>query len=707
MSTVVPSASNFTLPPTDEVRLQPVRDRIRQGLAWRKQFEPTWISNLAYAAGKHDLVWDRFERKLSLPRELEGQDLYTADVITEQRQAMLGDLRAGDDRPQMITVVDGASAESIAEQANRVLRWGWEEEWHADEILLDMRRKLLDFGVSAVLPYFDKTLGQPRVDLVPHRDGRPVTDLAQAREYVATQQQNGQSADLRPINDGKICWKVGSPFNLVVPPGVVHERGFPWEVWAAPTPVDWIRDNFGSAAAGINEDPDIRSDIGLTSSSSATIGGEAERGASDQRLRDHAWLYHYYERPTAKFRKGRCIWLATNQLIELEEEPQLPHQAPDGSWRSGIEYFHMWRRNDLFWSRAFIEGLKDPQRMIDRRKRQEIEIVDRGMPKVFVEEGSIVKEPEGHPLEIIELKKGVAPPNHWGGQGPGTWMEQAIAGHREDLAHASTLSAVRLGENPANVDNYSQLALINENEQQKRQNVVDEHQTAIRLLVEDSLELADIYWSDGKMMALSGDDRIDQFEYKKTMIPRMYKLRAATGSGQPRTLGAELTRIHDISQYAIQSAQPLPVSWYAESLAAGEALEIPEPAVDDQMKVAYLENTRLLEGMKVVVMYWDNPATHVPIHRLAENQARMAGDVNGAGAVEQHIQDHIAQAQANAQMLQVAQQTPSPFGPNAPPGPVGPAAQVPGSPPGPGGPAPGPPQVGPPQPSLPAAAPPG
>jgi hypothetical protein len=43
-------------------------------------------------------------------------------------------------------------------------------------------------------------------------------------------------------------------------------------------------------------------------------------------------------------------------------------------------------------------------------------------------------------------------------------MYQDIEHHVENLAHASTLSPLRLGENPQNVDTYSQLALLNENE---------------------------------------------------------------------------------------------------------------------------------------------------------------------------------------------------------------------------------------------------
>jgi hypothetical protein len=66
------------------------KKRIGQAREDRKRYEPTWLSNLAYASGKHFLEWDRFARQLVMPPDLEDKDLFGADIITEQRAAALG-----------------------------------------------------------------------------------------------------------------------------------------------------------------------------------------------------------------------------------------------------------------------------------------------------------------------------------------------------------------------------------------------------------------------------------------------------------------------------------------------------------------------------------------------------------------------------------------------------------------------------------------
>src|SRR5262245_5720902 len=79
-----------------------IRREIQRAKEDRKRFEPTWHSNLAFAAGKHWLSWDRDQRRLVFPPDLRGKDLYAADVITEYRMTAIGELGTGDERPQIL-----------------------------------------------------------------------------------------------------------------------------------------------------------------------------------------------------------------------------------------------------------------------------------------------------------------------------------------------------------------------------------------------------------------------------------------------------------------------------------------------------------------------------------------------------------------------------------------------------------------------------
>jgi hypothetical protein len=69
--------------------------------------EKTWLSNLAFAAGQHWLVWDAQGGGGQL-RHIAGdgppyrdRTLYTADRINEYLQAQFGELNSDDDRPEI------------------------------------------------------------------------------------------------------------------------------------------------------------------------------------------------------------------------------------------------------------------------------------------------------------------------------------------------------------------------------------------------------------------------------------------------------------------------------------------------------------------------------------------------------------------------------------------------------------------------------
>src|SRR5437879_399060 len=101
MSTFAVLENDGTATGADEL-LKPVRDALRVAREDRKQFEPTWHSNLAYAAGKFWLKWNRDQRRLVLPTDFYDKEHYSTDVITEYRTTALGEMGSDDDRPQLL-----------------------------------------------------------------------------------------------------------------------------------------------------------------------------------------------------------------------------------------------------------------------------------------------------------------------------------------------------------------------------------------------------------------------------------------------------------------------------------------------------------------------------------------------------------------------------------------------------------------------------
>lgn len=668
--------------PVEVVR--PIRDNIRRAREHRKQYEPTWHQNMAFAAGQTWLVWDRFTRALRRISDVDpayrGRELYSADLITEYRTTVLGELGSDDDRPQLLVAQEGKAQEEFQEAVNRALSYAWDHEFHGDEALAEVDRFTIDLGTAAMRCRFDPTQGKPRAEQVPFYGGKPMLDKEKARELMS-EYEGGPvpGVEMRNINEGRIVWEPLSVFNLLPPPGVTHERYFPWEAIIRAVPLETLHDEYGEAADELTEDGDIASSLGTSSESGQSGVAYALGEARDQRLRDHAWLVNYYERPTPRRPQGRVFHFASNDLKLLRVDEELPCERSDGTRGSGISYFHWWRVTGRFWSRGLVDNLKDPQRTYAKRRTQENEIIDRGLPYVVAEEGSNV-EREGMPLEIVRIPSGGRPPIPVPGIGPGPWMEQSLERIQLDMERASGVRGPTLGENPQNVATYSQLALLKESDAVKRQSILFDRKLAIKELVEATVYDMRTYWGSEKMVTLQGEeDTVSAEVFNASRIPDFYIVKVAKGTAQPRSQAAELQKINDLAQYSLNSRAPLPVTWLKESYEAAQAQELPQDVSVEQLDKAQLENHVLLSGQPVGVAYYDPPEVHIPVHRAAQIQADLSGDVAAVENIEQHIQLHMQAAQQAMAMVQAAREAVPPPQPEpvAPGGQNGPQAPTP------------------------------
>jgi hypothetical protein len=223
---------------------------------------------------------------------------------------------------------------------------------------------------------------------------------------------------------------------------------------------------------------------------------------------------------------------------------------------------------------------------------------------------------------------------------------------RDDAEHASGVRSPALGENPTNVNTYSQLALLREADQVKREPTLNDRKASIRQLVEDSVYDIRLYWGHDKQIMLAGDDdQVQAYEFNATKIPPFFIVRPAKGTAKPRSQAAELKKIEDIWTASLNAQQPLPVEWLKSSLEAGQALDLPDKPADDQLEKAQRENHRLLQGEQLEPAYYDPPEVHIPIHRGAQIQADQSGDVAATQRIEEHIKLHEQMAQQNSQQI--------------------------------------------------------
>jgi hypothetical protein len=668
-----------TLGSQDEQELRRVwRERIQQAREARKPFERIWQSNLAFAAGQHWLVWDDIAGQLRhiqrVDPRYEDSVLYTADRINEYMQAQLGELESGDDRQQLLTAQQGDQAEQVTRELNQAVAYAWDHEWRAETALRQARQYTLTLGTSAIRCRWDASRGPGQQAAIHPDSGQVVTDPAEFQSLAsAGTLTDGRLPGYKTIPEGRTIWEPYTAFQILSPPGVNHEDSFPWEILVRPILLDELRAEYGQAAAGLREDTDIASAMGLTTSQ--TVRDHRSQGSTSQnRLRDHAWLYTCFQRPSPAMPQGQVVVLASNDYTILDARDSLDYKLPNGDPHTGVTYLHWWRLLDRFYSRSFIEPMKDPQRAINELETTCNEIIARGGPKVFVRDGDLPQTPQGVPMEVIRMKDNSQQPNFFEGVGPGAWMDVAKARHEANLSHASTLSQVRLGENPQNVDTYSQLALINELESGKRTVIVGEHAQTVATLEE--LGVWDIrrFWPDQKTILVSGDeDRIGQATFRKATIPDFYMARVAKGAPQPRSQAAEIKKIDSIWAALVQCGLAVKepekyAAWYYDSIQAGQAQDLPEPTQDSQLKLAEFENMLMLQGEQVEPADYDLFPVHLPVHREAQDQARAAGDWAAYQRIQQHVDASLAMQQANAAKVAAAQNVPSPLGPPVPGG---------------------------------------
>src|SRR5262249_24079330 len=150
------------------------------------------------------------------------------------------------DRPQLLLRRDDQVSEDYQTQLNRALSYGWDHEWEGDDILAQIDRFVVDLGTAAIRCRYDPAQGPLVADNVPPLQGRPVLDPQQALGLMA----DGPSPDvtMQALRQGRICWEPLSCFDLIVPPGAVHESQFAWECVVRPAYLADVQERYGDVA---------------------------------------------------------------------------------------------------------------------------------------------------------------------------------------------------------------------------------------------------------------------------------------------------------------------------------------------------------------------------------------------------------------------------------------------------------------------------
>jgi hypothetical protein len=554
----------------------------------------------------------------------------------------------------LLLVHDDQSAEDFQTAVNRAIGFGWDHQWDGDGVLAETDRLTMDLGTSAVRCRFDPSQGKVAYKDVPHLNGQPVPREQAYEAASAAMLGSGPRPEYKDVPEGRICWQPYSAFGLLPPTGVAHERYFPFDCLVEPMQLAQIKARYPGVADDLTEDGDISSTLGQAIVGAPGAGADRAKN----RLRGHVWFFTYFQRPGPQAPQGRVFRFAGNKLKLLDVTEGLPYKDANGDPCSGVVYFHWQRVTGRFFSRSLIEALKDVQRAKNKRATQRNEIIERGMPAYFAQRGSTAERKTGAIMERIDLEPGEPAPTIFPGFGPGDWMYREDEQLDKEATRSTGITAPTLGENPASVTNYSQLSLLREQSQVKRQPIYIERKNGIAKLVELSVYDIRTYWGPEKQIMLAGDDdRITAEMFNATRIPDFYVVRVAKGAAKPRSQAGELQKIQDvwtaaIAAGAVVTAPDQWVNWFKSSLEHGQPLDLPDSPSDDQAQKAEIENHMMLQGIEIQPRYWEPPEVHVPRHRQAQIQADEVGDLAAYERIERHIQATLQLQMQNAIAIQ-------------------------------------------------------
>ena len=633
------------VPPRSEIGIW--QERRESAQKDRRRYEPTWALCQSFIANKQWVGWSKRDRRIVSEPNPQNRERHTVNVLTSYLMTNVGKFVTDDMLPRLFFRSDAQESERFAKQANRAMEYAWQEELEADEVIWETVLRMCSFGMGAIQCLWTPDRGPVIAENVPFVGGKPVLDPALAQQAVADSYQRGSRMDFRTVR-GKLEWRPLSPTNILPPPGISHERDFPWLIIERPVDIDRLKAVYPKATGITEQNLQPVDTLGLRDQVS---DGDGTSQTTVGRLRNHAVLYTGYEMPTSKHPNGRTyVWC---QETELDAQDKLPYSI-DGEGKTGIRFFKYNSVPDRFWPIGLIEPGIGPQRQRNRSRSQYIEMKDRaGLGRIYARPRalSVSQLPGGKVMEVIEVRPGVEMPQETLGTGPGPWIAQDVAMHDSDLDRTMGMGQVTLGQGaPGGVSAYSAMALLAEQDDRRVGPIIKSLRSNIAALTKFTLQDMRTYWGPQKQIMLSGDDdKIDAFVFNAAQLPSEVYVKCGTGAPAPRNQAAEIQKVFDLFDRSISSGAPLPIQWLYDSLEQGRAMPIPVTPEQIQSEKADIENMLIGRGGVVEVSLTDAHDVHMREHLEAITAHQLIPDMEEVvRALTEHYTEHEAAKKQSA-----------------------------------------------------------
>lgn len=644
---------------SDQSKLSKLNADFKQAEMARQPFEGTWLLNLAFVEGNQWLCWDH--QRLVQPKLGKNRILITDNRIQPAVRKEVAKMTKSRPAWDLTPDSDDDGAIDGAKFGEMVVESKWDSMACQPKL-----RRALEWSRTCSAGFWkvtwDRSLGKGR-EVVVGPDGKvarnPQTNapvdpsmLQQLPPEVAQQLGAAQR-----VCQGDARIDVRSPFQVYPDPLADSmdecEKMFEKSV---------VSPVYLKGLYGVDLKPDSDASGGLVQAHLSRPGSRSNVAKVG------VLVYELWEKGNAVKPQGRhVVWTASkilldeaNPYLDDEEKSILPYVMFPGITVSG-----------RFWPTSIVEQLRPIQVELNKVKSQIAENRNRiGNPSLMVSRQAEVKY-HGVPGERVEYNDTTqnAIPSYLSAPEMPQYVQNEIQTMVDAIQEISSQHEVSSGTVPAGVTAAAAINLLQEQDDTVLGPAIDDMETALSRAGQMLLRLLATYYTDERLVLLSGEDgKFKALKFKGAMLSgQIAGLRVSEGSTAPRSKAARQAAMGEMFslmiQYGIRFDQRALRKFFVSYDVGG--LESLLGDLDADERKVNRENRLMYAGIPVEVnSLVDNHEAEIAGHREEmKSDDFFKSDDATKGLFTEHLQAHIdAQAQ-----LAVAAMPPPGIGGGAPP----------------------------------------
>jgi hypothetical protein len=627
-------------------------EKYRQAKSARRLLEPQWFMSLAFFQNKqwYAFLGDRLvePRGVDDPgRITETENRITGIVRTElakmtkTRPVWIATPQSGDE--------EDANAAALSEQIMRYL-WGHLGMRKQDLKALEWARIT---GSGFLRVTWDPTAGDP-VDVLLRPDGGLMADetgktmRGDKKVAAAFSEATGAPVSSKRIAPGELKVEAPSPFGMFIDPLCDIFEDAEWLIEESIRSVDYVKRHYD-----VTLKPDAAASPGLVEMQ--LMGGLGTGGSTYKGVK----VRQYWAKPCDEWPDGVRVVYAQGKVLDSDEKPfdPMPYVMFTGVPVPGRLY-----------GMGLVELLQGPQTELNKTLSQMAENRNRiGNPTGIASRQAIGDS------EIFLEKVSEAGGWHFFDEAGSThpipqylepptlpdYIKELPDQIRKSMEDISGQHEVTNAQVPPGVTAAAAITLLLDQDDTRLALAVADHEEGLGILGTKALEHVNKYYTDSRIIKISGDDGAWQiFDFRNTDLRDSTHIEVQAGSSFPQTQAAKQAMMKDIITMMTQTGNGLHGRQLAQffrdlGLGATDHL-IQEYTVNEQQ--VNRENVLLMQGRPLPINDYDDTQSHIDGHTDLQKSARYAQAPPQAKQVtEQHVQLHRAKLQQE-QQEQIQQQ---------------------------------------------------